>query len=67
MSVRVAIAEATTTDVATASYSSLGFEPVFMSARVAQDGLALVLFKNEGEKAVDLPPGTLRVVASAFS
>ena len=66
VSVRVDVAGAMPTDVVTASYSSLAFELIFVSARVAKEGVALVLFRNEDEKAVDVPSGTLRVVASTF-
>ena len=66
VSVRVDVARAMSTDVVTASYSSLAFELIFVSVRVAKEGVALVLFRNEDEKAVDVPSGTLRVVASTF-
>ncbi len=65
-SVSVGLEGASTTDVVTASLSSLGDAMVFVSARVAADGRALVLFRNEGEEAVDAAKGTLRVAAAAF-
>ena len=65
-SVSVGLEGASTTDVVTASLSSLGDAMVFVSARVAADGRALVLFRNEGEEAVDAAKGVLRVAAAAF-
>ena len=65
-SVSVGLEGSSTTDVVTASLSSLGDAMVFVSARVAADGRALVLFRNEGEEAVDAAKGTLRVAAAAF-
>lgn len=66
VSVTVIVEGASPTDVVTASHSSLGMSLIFVSARVAKEGVALVLFRNEGEETVDLPPGMLRVVASTF-
>ena len=67
VSVNVVVAEAIVTDVVTASHSSLGESSIYVvSARVSKDGVAQVLFRNEGEKTVDLPAGLLRVVTSTF-
>ena len=55
---------ASTADVVSATLSSLGDELVMVSARVAAAGRAIVLFKNEGDKDLNIPQGTLRVVVT---
>ena len=55
---------AKTTDVVTATLSSLGEASIFVSARVSSAGRVLVLFKNEDKKPVKVAKGTLRVLVS---
>eukprot|EP01048_Picozoa_sp_COSAG05_P022953 COSAG05_NODE_4780_length_1375_cov_1.709248_1_plen_62_part_00 len=55
---------ASTADVVSATLSSLGDALVMVSARIAAVGRAIVLFKNEGDKDLNIPQGTLRVVVT---
>ena len=61
---KVRVAAAEPVDVATATLSTLGESLVVVSARVSASGTVLAVFKNEGPRAVDLPPGTLRAVVT---
>lgn len=58
---------AKTTDVVTATLSSLGDELVTVSARVAESGRVLVLFHAVGGTDVALKQGTLRAVVTEMA
>ena len=62
----VAVHGATVGDVATASHEGAGMELVGLFANAAGPGQVLVILRNLGEGAVDVPPGMLRVAITKF-
>lgn len=62
----VAVAGASTTDIASATLSTLGDLLVTVTARVAAVGRVLVVFKNEADVDASLPSGILRVAVTKF-
>ena len=66
-SITIYVRGAEVADLATATFSPLGYSLVFVSARVSEPNIVFVLFRNEGNKPVKVPSGTLRAAVSKFT
>ena len=62
----IALAGSRPADIVTATHEMLGDHAVFVSGRVASAGRVRVFLRNDGEVAVDLPSGLLRVATVQY-
>ena len=65
----VAVANCVTGDMASASLSTMGLQPLLISAHVSEDGEVAVLLRHvgdasSGQQAIDVEEGTLRVLVT---